>query len=55
MAISVSGAGTGVTVSPEATVIANPGESVSAVASGPDGSVYVLSFGDAVYRLDPAA
>ena len=55
MAISVSGAGTGITVSPESIVLANTGESVSAVASGPDGAVYVLTFGDAVYRLDPTA
>jgi glucose/arabinose dehydrogenase len=55
MAIAVSGAGTEITVSPESAVLANPGESVSAVASGPDGAVYVLTFGNAVYRLDPAA
>ena len=54
MALAVSGEGTGITVDPEAAVLANPGESVSAVASGPDGAVYVLTFGDAVYRLDPA-
>ena len=35
-------------------MLANPGESVSAVASGPDGAVYVLTFGNVVYRLDPA-
>jgi glucose/arabinose dehydrogenase len=55
MAISVSGAGTGITVSPESIVLANPGESVSAVASGPDGAVYVLTFGNGVYRLDAAS
>ena len=54
MALSVSGEGTDVTVGAEAAILANPGESVSAVASGPDGAVYVLTFGDAVYRLDPA-
>ena len=55
MAIALSGEGTGITVNPEAAVLGNAGESVSAVASGPDGGVYVLTFGDAVYRLDPAA
>jgi hypothetical protein len=55
MAISVSGAGTGTTVSPESILLANPGESVSAVAAGPDGAVYVLTFGDVVYRLDPTS
>jgi glucose/arabinose dehydrogenase len=55
MAISVGGAGTGITVGPESVVLANPGESVSAVASGPDGAVYVLTFGDVVYRVDPAS
>jgi glucose/arabinose dehydrogenase len=55
MAISVGGAGSGITVSPESIVLANPGESVSAVASGPDGAVYVLTFGNVVYRLDPAS
>jgi glucose/arabinose dehydrogenase len=55
MALSVSGAGTGITVGPESAVLANPGEEVSAVVSGPDGAVYVLTFGDTVYRIDPAA
>ncbi len=54
MAIAVSGAGTDATVNPEPVVLANAGQSVSAVASGPDGAVYVLGFDDAVYRLDPA-
>jgi glucose/arabinose dehydrogenase len=54
MALAVSGEGNAVTVSAEAAVLANPGESVSAVTSGPDGAVYVLTFGDAVYRLDAA-
>jgi glucose/arabinose dehydrogenase len=55
MAISVTGAGSGIAVNPQSIVLANPGESVSAVASGPDGAVYVLTFGDVVYRLDPAS
>jgi glucose/arabinose dehydrogenase len=55
MAISVTGAGSGVAVGPESIVLGNPGEFVAAVASGPDGAVYVLTFGDTVYRLDPAA
>ncbi len=55
MALSVSGAGTGVTVGPEAAALATAGAEVSAVASGPDGAVYVLAFDDVVYRLDPAA
>ena len=54
MAISVTGEGTAITVGPEPAALANAGDSVSAVASGPDGAVYVLTFGDAVYRLDPA-
>ena len=54
MAIAVSGAGTDATVNPEPVVLANAGQSVSAVASGPDGAVYVLGFDDVVYRLDPA-
>jgi glucose/arabinose dehydrogenase len=55
MTIAVSGAGAEVTVTPEIVALANPGEQVSAVAAGPDGAVYVLTFGNAVYRLDPAA
>jgi glucose/arabinose dehydrogenase len=54
MALAVNGQGGAVTVSAEATVLANPGESVSAVTAGSDGAVYVLTFGDAVYRLDAA-
>ncbi len=54
MAISVTGEGTAIAVGPEPAALANAGDSVSAVASGPDGAVYVLTFGDAVYRLDPA-
>jgi glucose/arabinose dehydrogenase len=55
MAISVSGAGGDIAVGPESIVLGNPGEFVAAVVSGPDGAVYVLTFGDTVYRLDPAA
>ena len=55
MAVAVNGEGAAIAVSPEVVGLANPGEQVSAVASGPDGAVYVLTFGDAVYRLDPAA
>ena len=54
MAISVTGAGTGIAVSPESTVLIDADDRVSAVASGPDGVVYVLTFGDTVYRIDPA-
>ncbi len=53
MAISVAGEGTAIAVGSESGLV-NAGDSVSAVASGPDGAVYVLTFGDAVYRLDPA-
>lgn len=55
MAIAVTGDGTGITVSPEAAVLGNAGDSVSAVVAGPDGAVYVLSFAHVVSRLDPAA
>ena len=55
MALSVSGAGTDVTVGPEAVALATAGAEVTAVTSGPDGAVYVLAFGNVVYRLDPAA
>jgi glucose/arabinose dehydrogenase len=54
MAISVSGASTGIAVSPESTVLIDAGDRVTAVASGPDGAVYVLTFGDTVYRIDAA-
>jgi hypothetical protein len=54
MALAVTGEGTGITVGPEPVALANPGEQVSAVTSGPGGAVYVLTFGNAVYRLDPA-
>jgi glucose/arabinose dehydrogenase len=53
MAISVTGEGGAIAVGPE-VVVGNAGESVSAVTSGPDGAVYVLTFGNAVYRLDAA-
>ena len=55
MAISVDGAGTGITVGPESIVLANPGRSVSAVRSVPVACVNVLTFAKVVYRLDPAA
>jgi glucose/arabinose dehydrogenase len=54
MAISVSGASTGIAVSPESTVLIDAGDRVTALASGPDGVIYVLTFGDTVYRIDPA-
>jgi glucose/arabinose dehydrogenase len=55
MAISVSGASTGVTVGSEAAVLATAAAEVSTVTSGPDGAVYVLAFDDVVYRLDPTS
>jgi glucose/arabinose dehydrogenase len=53
MALSFSGSGTEVTVSPEAAVLATT-SSISAVTAGPDGALYVLSLDGPVYRLDPA-
>ena len=36
-------------------MLTNAEAEVSAVASGPDGAVYVLTFADTVFRIDPAA
>jgi glucose/arabinose dehydrogenase len=53
--ISVSGEGTGVTVSEESVPLATlDGERITTVRSGPDGAVYVLAIQGSVYRLDPA-
>jgi glucose/arabinose dehydrogenase len=54
MTLSVSGEAPAVTASPAAAPLANAGAEVSAVASGPDGAVYVLTFADTVFRIDPA-
>ena len=54
MALAVSGEGPAATVSAEADGADQRRGQVSAVASGPDGAVYVLTFGDTVYRIDPA-
>jgi glucose/arabinose dehydrogenase len=54
-ALLVDGEGASITVNPEPVELTSFGESVSAVTSDPDGAVYVLTFGNAVYRLDPAA
>ncbi len=54
--LEVSGDGAGITVAGGPTTLAvTPGEAVTAVTSGPDGSIYVLTQQDHVYRLDPAA
>ena len=55
LALAVDGAGSDMTVGAEAATLVSTGESVSAVAAGPDGAVYVLTSGNTVYRLDAAA
>jgi glucose/arabinose dehydrogenase len=54
MAISFSGSGSEVTVNPQESVLATA-VSITAVAAGPDGTIYVLSQSGPVYRVDPAA
>jgi glucose/arabinose dehydrogenase len=51
MALAVTGERIGITVAPEAVVLGTPGDRVSAIASGPDGAVYVLSLGNVVFRI----
>ena len=51
MALAVTGEGIGMTVAPEAVVLGTPGDQVSAIASGPDGAVYVLSLDNVVFRV----
>ena len=52
MALPVTGERIGMTVAPEAVVLGTPGDPVSAIASGPDGAVYVLSLGNVVFRIE---
>ncbi|MGH9139172.1 MAG: PQQ-dependent sugar dehydrogenase [Acidimicrobiales bacterium] len=55
-AIEVHGEGTGVTVSAESVPLATmDGEQITAVRSGADGTVYVLTIQGGVHRLDPAS
>jgi hypothetical protein len=55
--LEIAGDGTGIAASGEWVELAEAGEDekVTAVVSGPDGSVYVLIHSDPVYRLDAVA